>query len=589
MAQNGEPSFADLTYEALRSARRPLTFQEILDDVNRRRVVNTRNPKATIRAAISQGKQLVSLGNGQYGYLPHLLQDSLLRKPLFEKNPTTHPLIYPAELRQALWPSFLEIGKRESHRPVRMRLPNGVEVDLSLGFVGRGVWGCPMPEYLRRYLAENRAAAGDSLLIRVLDGEAGRCEGWFEPRGKRDTTAVAARNRHLADAAYQILRKARSWETPAWDLAILLLGRGTYLTNVAPDTLEDVLKVDARFADAGLQSWTLAESMTPEIDAYIRQRKELQSRYFDTGAQISMAAAGNGPSASIHDAVSKTLAGVTTLLSERRPGFVEKAGDLLRGAPANRGFPIRDVPTPLELAQELAYDAWEEPSPRTRISLARRALKISPDCADAYVLLAEDAARGAREAADLYAQGVAAGERAIGASFQKNVGQFWGILETRPYMRARLGLAHSLWELGRRSEAIQQLWEMLRLNPNDNLGIRYLLLSWLLESGQELQIERLLNRYRGDIAGQWAYGRALHAFRTEGDTPRARRLLSKAKRQNPHVPDYLMGRKKLPRELPDTIGIGDESEAIACAYEQMTAWHQTTGALAWLDAHRGRT
>ena len=45
----------------------------------------------------------------------------------------------------------------------------------------------------------------------------------------------------------------------------------------------------------------------------------------------------------------------------------------------------------LDQAQDLIYDAWELADPIKRSRLARKALKISPDCADAYVLLAEAA------------------------------------------------------------------------------------------------------------------------------------------------------------------------------------------------------
>ena len=43
----------------------------------------------------------------------------------------------------------------------------------------------------------------------------------------------------------------------------------------------------------------------------------------------------------------------------------------------------------LEQAQQLIYDAWEEPTRQKCLSLARKALGISPYCADAYNLLAE--------------------------------------------------------------------------------------------------------------------------------------------------------------------------------------------------------
>ena len=63
-------------------------------------------------------------------------------------------------------------------------------------------------------------------------------------------------------------------------------------------------------------------------------------------------------------------------------------------------------------AQDIMYEAWEQNTSRSRIGLARKAPGISPLCADAYVLLAEEA-RSIEEARDLYAKGVEAGEFAF--------------------------------------------------------------------------------------------------------------------------------------------------------------------------------
>ena len=126
--------------------------------------------------------------------------------------------------------------------------------------------------------------------------------------------------------------------------------------------------------------------------------------------------------------------------------------------------------TPLHRAQELIYQAFDDDDPEKRCQLAQQALALSPDCADAYVLLAEHA-HSRTEALDLYAKGVEAGERALGAEkFAMNAGHFWGILETRPYMRARAGLARLLWTSGQRQEAVGHLQDMLRLNPNDKVA-----------------------------------------------------------------------------------------------------------------------
>src|SRR5579885_6218 len=69
--------------------------------------------------------------------------------------------------------------------------------------------------------------------------------------------------------------------------------------------------------------------------------------------------------------------------------------------------------TPLKRAQAIAYRAFGRPDPAERVRMAREALAISPDCADAHVLLAEHAGT-AREAMEHYQLGVAAGERALG-------------------------------------------------------------------------------------------------------------------------------------------------------------------------------
>ena len=204
----------------------------------------------------------------------------------------------------------------------------------------------------------------------------------------------------------------------------------------------------------------------------------------------------------------------------------------------------------LDTAQELMFQAWEERSAERRIALARKALEASPDCADAYVLLAEEAAAGSlEEMTRLYVQGVAAGERAIGkGAFEEHVGHFWGLLETRPYMRARHGLGQCLWQGGDRDD----------------------------------ELAELLSRYENDASAVWVYSRALLEFRLRGEGDASRGALEAAVKANPHVPAYLIGKKKPPRRLPDHIGLGDEPEAIAYAAEHLGAWKAASGALGWL-------
>ena len=239
----------------------------------------------------------------------------------------------------------------------------------------------------------------------------------------------------------------------------------------------------------------------------------------------------------------------------------------------------------LEDAQDLMYRAWETADQRQRVALAKEALSRSPLCADAYVLLAEETAKTPAEAIELYRKGLEAGEKAIGpAAFQEDVGHFWGLLETRPYMRARGGLAQALWDVGRHDEAIEHYRELLRLNPNDNQGNRYLLAGCLLALDRDADLTALLNAYGQESTAEWSYTWALIAYRRDGDSVEARSLLEKATTANSHVASYLLGRKKLPRKPVPYITMGGEDEAQEYARRYAAVWANTEGALEWLTA-----
>ncbi|HET8626121.1 MAG TPA: hypothetical protein VFL91_01810 [Thermomicrobiales bacterium] len=246
------------------------------------------------------------------------------------------------------------------------------------------------------------------------------------------------------------------------------------------------------------------------------------------------------------------------------------------------------APTPLERAQELIYQAWEVPG-RRRLALARRALALSPDCADAYVFLAE-AARDPAAARQLYEAGVQAGERALGPEiFARHAGDFWALLETRPSMRARQGLAELLWRQGERAAAVAHLTALLALNPHDNQGNRYALVTRLLALGDDEEVARLLAAFPDEWSAWWAYSAALYRFRGLGAGPAADTSLRRALRLNPHVPGYLLGRDRLPRQRPPFYSTGSTSEAVLYAADALAAWRATPGALAWCGAVWART
>jgi tetratricopeptide (TPR) repeat protein len=249
--------------------------------------------------------------------------------------------------------------------------------------------------------------------------------------------------------------------------------------------------------------------------------------------------------------------------------------------------PARDL-TPLERAQELAYDAMEAHG-RLRIKRARQALALSANCADAWVLLAEEASTP-EAAIERYERAVLAGAAAIGAErFATLRGEFWGHLETRPYMRARLGLAQALRDLGRDDEAVAQYRALLELNPGDNQGVRYLLLATLLQRGMNDEAGALLSEHEDDLQALWPYGRLLWQFRVGGDTGRTREAFDAAIRANPFVVPYLLEPDSLPFTRPPHFALRSREEAAYVAETLADAFAATDGALAWLVAQARRS
>jgi tetratricopeptide (TPR) repeat protein len=230
------------------------------------------------------------------------------------------------------------------------------------------------------------------------------------------------------------------------------------------------------------------------------------------------------------------------------------------------------------------YQAWDAEG-QERISLARRALDLSADCADAYTLLAMEATSKTEEQSKLLAQAVAAGERALGRAFmEKEGGTLWAHVSARPYMRARACLAQCLWRLGDRVAAVEHYFALLRLNADDNQGIRYPLSDCLLTLGWHRELGKLLREYRWDLGALWRFNWALWAFRTKGNCVLSRRALKEALAQNQHIREFLLRRRPLPLQTPGHYSPHGVDEAAVYAANALSNWEATPGALQWLDS-----
>ncbi|MET3574140.1 SEC-C metal-binding domain-containing protein [Bhargavaea ullalensis] len=146
--------------------------------------------------------------------------------------------------------------------------------------------------------------------------------------------------------------------------------------------------------------------------------------------------------------------------------------------------------SPVEEAQVRAYEAYLAKEPGLRTEKSAEALRLDSQNSDALLLAAERAEAGDARL-ELLRRAVEAGK----GEFEEEMDVAWGYLPNRPYLRARFALAVHLWELGRMEEAFKELYALLRLNPGDHQGARYVALSALISLGRLDEAESLLDHY----------------------------------------------------------------------------------------------
>lgn len=222
-------------------------------------------------------------------------------------------------------------------------------------------------------------------------------------------------------------------------------------------------------------------------------------------------------------------------------------------------------------AQELLREAAQT-SGKNRARLIEKALTIYPNSPNAYLLLAENAPTDEMYA-KLLRQAILVGEEDLGKEFfLQNKGHFWMMSETRPYMRAKETYANFLYEIGDNDEAIKHFSDILQLNPNDNQGVRYTLLTLYIEGGQLNKADRLIKMFQDEATAPFLFNKIIVDYLLNGLTNQTKRFIKEANKQNPFVNDYLLGNNDIPDEEFDYVNFGDETEAIVYAQEHIHIW-----------------
>lgn len=232
-------SFTQLTHNVVFASNDPLPFAEIMASVNRIRPITTKNPKNTIRNAISQSRMLVSTGDGRYGWKPRLINDSIIRHTIQAAELTANRLYWDSDVKDAVCPTFFASKKYGDRSPIHVALPNGETSDFSLEMFSAGIWGTSATPEFWAWFHNLNAQPGDHLLFTVIDGEEKRYRIDFQPRKERDEGSIAARNREFVEIGLKLMQK-RPYGITTWDFTTYLLATGFYRHPVPPDPFSEL-------------------------------------------------------------------------------------------------------------------------------------------------------------------------------------------------------------------------------------------------------------------------------------------------------------------------------------------------------------
>ena len=169
------------------------------------------------------------------------------------------------------------------------------------------------------------------------------------------------------------------------------------------------------------------------------------------------------------------------------------------------------------------------------------------------------------------------------------IGRFWGMIETRPYMRLRYTYVQLLMSMGKFRLAITHCEDMLRLCENDNLGVRYILMALYALFEDELQAQKLFKRYTGEQETLLLLPMITLYYKLD-DYAKAKKYLKQLCNMNPEAKDFFT--KKFDEEEMMEI-MGSLAQTGMCRYASLeelimglmdhSYLYQHTGMLNWAE------
>lgn len=219
--------------------------------------------------------------------------------------------------------------------------------------------------------------------------------------------------------------------------------------------------------------------------------------------------------------------------------------------------------TILDDAYELLEKAENTKSKKQAIKYAKEAYLMCPDCFDALLFqvhLEDNPLKRMR----LLDEGLEfEKDRLVDEKYfdKDNIGHFYGIYETRPYIKGLFAKADYLILDGKIKQASNICKEILRLNENDNTGARYLLMAIYAYLEEENDMLKLYKKYpEEDLEMLFPL---FILYYKQGNDKKAKEYLDRINKANPHFIKFFKGTMEDNVDIPYRYyAKGDSSEVI---------------------------
>lgn len=220
--------------------------------------------------------------------------------------------------------------------------------------------------------------------------------------------------------------------------------------------------------------------------------------------------------------------------------------------------------TPLDEAYELLEEAENAKTIKEAKRLAKKAFETSNACFDAKLFLA-DIEENSLKSNKILNEGLEFEKKRLEQEdyFDKeNIGHFYGIFETRPYIRGLYIKARNLSYEGKYKKAIEVCKEILKLNESDNTGARYLLMALYAVIEEEKDMLDLYKKYYKENNLEMLFPLFALYYKKEDDN-KAKKYLDMINKANKHFIKFFKETIKLEEDsMPGYYSKGNASEVL---------------------------